>query len=208
MAKVFRDTVSGWTHVGGAILAIIGTVFLAITGSSAGIIAAYIIFGVSMILLFSMSGTYHLVTRESVYKAFRKVDHAMIFVLIAGTYTPMIMQVFSGSFRMWYMIGIWGVALGGVILKLFFVGKFRKLSTLLYVAMGWACIFSIGPVAKALGTGGTILLMLGGLLYTVGAVFYALKWPGKSKVFGFHEWFHILILLGAMSMYFMIYFYL
>ena len=208
MAKVFRDTVSGWTHVGGAIATIVGTVFLAITGNTGALIAAYIIFGVSMFLLFSASGTYHLVTRERVYKAFRKVDHAMIFVMIAGTYTPMLFQVFSGNLRIWYLIGIWAFALGGVALKLFFAGRFRVLSTIIYLLMGWTCIFAIKPIATTLGLGGTILLGLGGLFYTVGGVFYAVKWPGRSRKFGFHEWFHILILLGAISLYFMVYFYL
>ena len=206
--KVFRDTASGWMHVGGAVAAIVGTVFLAITGSSGALIAAYIIFGVSMALLFSASGAYHLITRERVYKAFRKVDHAMIFVMIAGTYTPMILQVFSGSARVWYMAGIWAFALCGIILKLFFAGKFRILSTILYLLMGWVCVFSIKPIAATLGLGGILLLSAGGLFYTMGGVFYALKWPGRGKRFGFHEWFHILILLGAIAMYFMVYFYL
>ena len=208
MAKVFRDTVSGWTHVGGAIAAIVGTVFLSITGNSAARVAAYIIFGISMVLLFSMSGTYHLITKEKVVRAFQKVDHAMIFIMIAGTYTPLMLRVFSGNERLLYMVGIWTFALGGVALKIFFAGRFRTLSTIIYLAMGWTCIFSIKPIIATLGLGGSLLLLGGGVFYTVGGLFYALKWPGKGKKFGFHEVFHILILLGAISMYFMVYFYL
>jgi len=208
LAKVFRDTVSGWTHVGGAIAAIVGTVFLSITGNSAARVAAYIIFGISMVLLFSMSGTYHLITKEKVVRAFQKVDHAMIFIMIAGTYTPLMLRVFSGNERLLYMVGIWTFALGGVALKIFFAGRFRTLSTIIYLAMGWTCIFSIKPIIATLGLGGSLLLLGGGVFYTVGGLFYALKWPGKGKKFGFHEVFHILILLGAISMYFMVYFYL
>jgi len=178
------------------------------TGNSAAKMAAYIIFGMSMILLFSASGTYHLITKESIVRAFRKVDHAMIFVMIAGTYTPLILKAFSGSPRMWYMLGIWLFALSGVSLKIFFAGRFRLFSTIIYLAMGWTCIFAIKPIIEALGPGGSLLLLGGGVFYTVGGVFYALKWPRKGKKFGFHEVFHILILLGAISMYFMVYFYL
>jgi len=194
--------------VGGAIAAIVGTIFLSITGNSTARVAAYIIFGMSMILLFSASGTYHLITKESIVKAFRKVDHAMIFVMIAGTYTPLILKAFSGDARIWYMAGIWVFALCGVLLKIFFAGRFRTLSTIIYLAMGWTCIFAIKPIIAALGIGGSLLLLGGGVFYTVGGVFYALKWPGKHNKFGFHEVFHILILLGAISMYFMVYFYL
>lgn len=207
--KVFRDTVSGFTHMGGGVLAIIGAVFLCIKSDSVGTLVSYLIFGISMFLLFGASTTYHLVTKNSVIKAFHKLDHAMIYVLIAGTYTPLIYRAFSGSVQFWFMFGIWAFTLLGVIFKLFFTGRFRIVSTLLYIIMGWACVFSMKTVSAVLGTGGVMWLISGGLFYTIGGVIYALKWPGKNKEhFGFHEIFHIFVLLGAISLYFTIYLYL
>jgi len=204
--KVFRDTVSGFTHMGGAVLAIIGTVFLLLKSDSIGAFITYFIFGLSMFCLFGASATYHLVTKKSVINAFHKLDHAMIYVLIAGTYTPLIYRAFTGTVQFWFMFGIWAFALLGVIFKLFFTGRFRVVSTLLYLIMGWACIFSIKTIFNYLGLSGTIILLAGGLCYTIGGIMYAVKWPGKNKEhFGFHEWFHIFVLLGAMCMYASVY---
>jgi len=206
--KVFRDTVSGFTHLGGAIVSIVGTVFLCLRANNALELVSFLIFGLSMIFLFAASATYHLITSEKLMEAFRKVDHAMIYILIAGTYTPIVMTVFDSSLRLAYMIGIWVVALIGVGLKVFFAGRFRLASTIIYLAMGWSIIFAIIPLVRSLGMWGSIILLVGGIMYTVGGIIYATKRPKLWKNFGFHELFHIFVLLGAVAMFFCVYYFM
>jgi len=207
--KVFRDTVSGFTHMGGAAVAIVGTVFLCLRANSGVELATFLIFGISMVLAFAASATYHLIRGpQKLIDAFRKLDHAMIYILIAGTYTPVVATSFDSTIRLAYMLGIWGVTAFGVSLKLFFAGKLRILSTILYLAMGWSIIFAIVPLVKAIGTGGSILLLIGGILYTIGGIIYALKRPRLWKNFSFHELFHIFVLLGAIAMFFTVYYFM
>lgn len=206
---VFRDSVSGFTHLGGAIAAVVGTVFLALKADTPVQLAAYIIFGVSMVLLFSSSATYHLINcSDRVIQAFRKLDHSMIYVFIAGSYTPIIVQAFTSTMQTIYMVGVWTVAAVGVVLKMFLTGKFRVFFTSLYILMGWSGIFAIVPLAKTLGLWGIVLLLVGGAMYTIGGVLYACKWPKMCRAFGFHELFHIFVLLGATAMFFTIYFFI
>lgn len=201
--KIFRDTVSGMTHLASAVAAVVGTVFLGTT-SQGGLaeVAPKLIFGLSMVLLFAASATYHLVrSPEKLIGTLKKVDHSMIYVLIAGTYTPVVSLCFTGSLRLGYIVGIWTLALLGVIFKIFYAGRFRYVSTLLYVLMGWAIIFAIKPLYNEVGIGGIALLMAGGALYSVGAVFYAIKKPNISKSFDFHDLFHVMIMLAAGAMF-------
>lgn len=208
MSKYFRDTVSGFTHMGGAIAAIIGTIFLVIRAKSGIELFSYILFGISMIMLFSASATYHLTTGpKSLVSIMRKIDHSMIFVLIAGTYTPVVLQAFTGGLKWGYICGLWLVAIVGTTLKIFFTGKFRVLFTIIYILMGWSGTVAILPLSKGLGTNGMIILFLGGLFYTTGGIIYALKKPKLWNGFGFHELFHIFVLLGAIAMFFVIYLY-
>lgn len=208
MGKYFRDPVSGFTHMGGAIAAVVGTVFLALRAENAIVLASYIIFGISMILLFSASATYHLTKGpDKLVSVMRKVDHSMIFVFIAGTYTPVVLQAFSGALKWSYIIGLWAVAIGGTIFKVFFTGKYRVFFTTIYILMGWSGTMAIMPLTKGIGQNGLLLLIAGGIFYTTGGVIYALKKPKLWKGFGFHELFHIFVLLGAASMYFVIYLY-
>ncbi len=201
--KIFRDTVSGMTHLAAAVAAIVGTVFLGTT-SQGGVaeVAPKLIFGISMVLLFTASATYHLVLGpERLIRVLKKIDHGMIYVLIAGTYTPVVSLCFAGGLRLGYIVGIWTLALLGVIFKVFYAGRFRYISTILYVLMGWAIIFAIKPLYQEVGMGGILLLLIGGLFYSLGAVFYAIKKPNISKNFGFHELFHVLIILAAGAMF-------
>ncbi|OQB14524.1 MAG: hemolysin-III related [Firmicutes bacterium ADurb.Bin193] len=204
--KVFRNTVSGFTHLGGAVLAIAGTVFLAL-GEAGNVerLASFLIFGISMALLFSASATYHLVTGPAgLIRVCHIIDHCMIYVLIAGTYTPIVSVSFTGALKWGYIIGIWAFAFAGILLKAFFTGRFRILSTIIYLVMGWSVIFAIVPLARNLPTGGVVLLLSGGAFYTAGGVIYAAKRPNIFKYFGFHELFHIFVLLGALAHYFMV----
>lgn len=208
--KVFRDTVSGFTHVAAAVAAIVGTVFLALKwGGDTERLMVYLIFGISMTALFSASGTYHLVTGpKKLVRVCHIIDHCMIYVLIAGTYTPIVSVVFSGGLKWGYIIGIWTFALAGIIIKTFYTGRFRTLSTIIYMAMGWSIIFAIVPLVKSMERSGLMLLLTGGILYTVGGLIYALKKPNIFKYFGFHEMFHIFVMLGATAHYFMVYYYI
>ncbi len=194
---------SGMTHLAAAVMAIVGTVFL-VSSAQGGApeVVPKLIFGISMVLLFAASATYHLVRGpETLIMTLKKVDHSMIYVLIAGTYTPVVSLCFTGALQIGYIVGVWVLALLGVIFKVFYAGRFRIFSTLLYVIMGWGIIFAIVPLARAVGAGGLALLFLGGALYSLGAVFYMIKKPNLSKNFGFHELFHVLIMLAAGAFY-------
>ena len=207
--KKIRDAVSGMTHLVAAVVAIVGTVFLCVSsnGDTAEVVSK-LIFGLSMILLLAASTTYHLVLGpEKLIAVLKKIDHSMIYVLIAGTYTPVITVCFTGALQLGYIIGVWVLAFLGVIFKVFYAGRFRMVSTILYILMGWSIIFAIKPLARVVGVGGLVLLFTGGVLYSVGAVFYILKKPNFSKNFGFHELFHVLIILAAGAFYALIYVY-
>ena len=208
--KVFRDTVSGFTHFGGAVASIVGTVFLAMNwGGDAEKLIVYLIFGVSMIALFSASATYHLVTGpKRLVRVCHILDHCMIYVLIAGSYTPIVSLVFTGKLKWGYIIGIWAFALCGIIMKSFWTGRFRLVSTIIYLVMGWSIVFAIVPLVKALAAGGTVLFIIGGVFYTIGGIIYAIKKPNIFKYFGFHELFHIFVLLGAAAHFFMVYYFI
>jgi len=196
--------------MGGAIASIIGTVFLGI--ASKGDVMALstsLIFGISMTLLFSASATYHLVTGpEKLIWVCKIIDHCMIYVLIAGTYTPIVTLSLTGAVRLTYIIGIWVCALVGIIIKMFLTGRFRTTSTILYMAMGSTIMFAIKPLMASIGFNGLMFLVVGGIFYIAGGVFYAAKKPLISNEFGFHEIFHIFVLLGAFSHFALIYWFI
>ena len=190
-----RDKWSFRTHLAGALLSVAATVQMAVAHT--GKLLPFLIFGLSMIGLYTCSAIYHFVQGPAErIRRLRKLDHSMIFVLIAGTYTPVIALMFSGSRIALYLGVMWGVALLGTALKLLFMKAPRWLYTLLYVFMGWAAVWEM-PYLFRTAPALTFWLLAGGLAYTVGAVFYALKKPNISKAFGFHELFHVLILAGT-----------
>ena len=205
MGSYLREPINGFTHLIGALLSFIGLLALviktAITNPSAVAITAVIIFGLSMILLYSVSATYHLVvSSDKVISFLRRLDHAMIFILIAGSYTPFCLIALNGSVG-WVLFSlITLIAITGVSFKLIWFNCPRWISTIIYVGMGWIAIFLIMPLYKALSLNGLLLLVLGGIFYTIGAVIYATK-PKflKFKNFGFHEIFHIFIMLGTLT---------
>jgi len=205
---IFRDSISGLTHLFGAVFTIIGTVFLLINSyGDYDKFVCYLIFGVSMILLFSASATYHLVTGpEKLIRVCKIIDHCMIYVLIAGTYTAVVSSFLDGYYYM--LLGIWFCAFVGIILKIFLTGKFRKTSTLLYILMGWSIVFRLKELSNCLSLEGLVLLVAGGIFYTIGGVIYGMKKPNISEKFGFHELFHIFVLLGAISHFILVYKYL
>jgi hemolysin III len=205
MTSWFREPMSGLTHALGAVLSFFGLMVLVWTAAREGSIShaiSFAIFGSSMVLLYTASAFYHLLHASEKTIAFlRRIDHIMIFVLIAGTYTPFCVHTLHGAWG-WSILGVvWGITALGAILKLFFFEKTKRVSLALYLGMGWLVVFAFYPLAKALSGEGITWVVTGGLLYTVGAVFYALeKNAAKSRLgFGAHEVFHLFVMAGTAS---------
>ena len=205
MGNYLREPVNGFTHMAGAILSFIGLLAMVIKATlynpSATAISSVIVFGISLILLYSASATYHLVvSNDKVINFLRRLDHAMIFILIAGSYTPFCLIALNGPTG-WILFGvILTTAIAGVCFKLIWFNCPRWISTSIYVAMGWVSVFLISPLHKALSSQGIFLLILGGVFYTIGAIIYATKPKFLNfKYLGFHEIFHIFIILGSLS---------
>ena len=171
---------------------------------------SFSVFGGAMILLYTFSTLYHwLPVSGKTLQLFRKIDHIMIFIFIAATYTPVCLITLQGAWG-WSIFGlVWGVALAGFFLKIFWLNAPRYLYTAIYLLMGWIVIIGIWPLSQKMDVPGLFWLSMGGLFYTIGAVIYALKRPDPwPKTFGFHEIFHILVMLGCFSHFMMVYKYL
>ncbi|WP_407272424.1 hemolysin III family protein [Radiobacillus sp. PE A8.2] len=214
MNQYIREPINGFTHLAGAILSFIGLLAMTIkataTADNALAIAAVIIFGISMIMLYSASATYHMViAKNNVISFLRKIDHSMIFILIAGTYAPFCLIGLNGMIG-WLLISVIFVfAVSGVVFKMVWFNCPRWLSTSLYIIMGWIAIFAFSPLSKSIPTMGLTLLIIGGIIYTIGGVIYATK-PKilETKYMGFHEIFHIFILLGSLAHFLSVYMYI
>jgi hemolysin III len=202
MLSKLREPVSGLTHLGGAIAAFFGQIALLIAGwSGTAKVISVIVYGLSLMALFSASAAYHLAkVRPGVQQVLRKLDHSAIYLLIAGTYTPFCINAFTGFFRWGLLAIIWGIAIIGIVIKLFYIRAPRWLNAAVYVVMGWLCLSAAGQMPAALPTAAIVWLIVGGVVYTLGAIVYATKIfdfaPGK---FGFHEVWHIFVLLGALA---------
>lgn len=211
MGTYLREPVNGFTHLAGAILSFVGLLALVIkttiTSPSIVNIAAVIIFGISMILLYSASATYHLVvSSDRVIKFLRKLDHSMIFILIAGSYTPFCLIALKGVHG-WTLFSIIStIAIAGVLFKMLWFKCPRWISTSIYIGMGWMALFIISPLYSAISPRGVFFLALGGLFYTIGGVIYGIK-PKclKFKYLGYHEIFHIFVLLGSLTHFFCVF---
>ncbi len=197
-----KDPGSAGTHFFGFLAVIpvfIVLMTLSIREATKWHIIGFAVFGISLLLLYGASTIYHTfrVSPEKT-KILRKIDHMMIFVLIAGTYTPICLVSLHGIWG-WVLFGlIWGMAILGIFLKFFWMNAPRWFSTLIYVVMGWLAVVAFVPLQRAVSWKGIALLLAGGLAYTVGAVIYALKKPNIAcKYFGFHEIFHVFVLLGS-----------
>jgi hemolysin III len=202
----FREPISSLTHLVGAFFSLIGLILLikySLDTSNPYNTMILAVFGISSILLYSASSTYHKsLSSEKVIKVLRRVDHSMIYVLIAGTYTPICLIALKGKLGTVLFLSVWLLALIGILLKIVWFDAPRWLYTGFYILMGWISIFVIVPIIKAVSLGGFMWLLAGGLFYTVGAVIYATKRPKINlKLFGFHEIFHIFIMLGSLCHY-------
>ena len=200
MLKKLREPVNSLTHWAGAVLALAGLIALLIVGWGTPIkVVSLIIYGASLIFLFSASATYHMVrVKDKALEIFRKIDHSAIFCLIAGTYTPFCLNAFTGFWKWGMLTIIWSLAIIGIVIKIFIIRSPRWLNAVIYVAMGWLCVGASGQLLAALPAWVLTWLIIGGVIYTLGAVVYSTRMfnfvPG---VFGFHEVWHIFVLLAA-----------
>jgi len=203
----FRNPVSGLTHFFSAIAALLGLFFLIYAARGNRYKEIWlVIYGVSLIFMFSASAAYHLVQSEKkVIHWLRIVDHSAIYILIAGTYTPLCFYYFTGFWRWGLMLIIWIMAFSGVIINFFAVSAPRWITAGIYLIMGWFSILAIREMVRTMPTGAIVWLITGGVLFTIGAVIYMLKkpdpWPNR---FGFHEIWHIFVILGCLAHFIMI----
>jgi hemolysin III len=202
MKKRLREPVSGLTHLAGVLLALVGLGVLLVRASGAGRVDQFVAFGVfgcSLVALYAASTLYHLLpVSPATVARLRKLDHVAIFVLIAGTYTPICVLALEGGWSVGVLGLVWTLALCGGLLKVFWMDAPRWLSVGLYLAMGWLAVIAASAIFQAVPPGGIAWILGGGLVYSVGAVIYGFKWPNLVPgVFGFHELWHLFVLAGS-----------
>ncbi len=207
-----KDPLSGYSHLVGILLSITGLVLLVYYASVHGSVwhvVSFSIFGASLILLYTASTLYHLLlVPPKVTDILRNIDHMMIYVLIAGTYTPICLIPLRGIWG-WSLFGsIWGIALLGIILKGVWRGAPRWLSTTFYIVMGWLVVIAFIPLMNSIPLPGIAWLVTGGILYSMGGIIYAIKKPNLFPGLGFHEIFHIFVMLGSFSHFWLMYRYI
>ena len=195
-----KDPMSALTHFIGFLAVIPVGICLMEQAETKLQMAGFVVFSISLLLLYGASTVYHTLKLSAEKTALlRRIDHMMIFILIAGTYTPVCLVTLAGKFGTILLSLIWTIAVAGVFMKVFWMGAPRWLSTMIYVIMGWLSITAFVPLLKTVGWGGFGMLLGGGIAYTVGAVIYALKKPNLAflKSFGFHEIFHVFVMIGS-----------
>ena len=206
-----KDPGSAITHFVAMILAMLAASPLLIKASSDGTlhVAALAVFIVSMILLYGTSTIYHtLDISPKINKLLKKFDHMMIFILIAGTYTPVCLIVLGDRTGWGLLALVWAIAAVGILIKACWITCPKWFSSVLYIAMGWVCILAITKIISALPTAAFGWLLAGGLIYTAGGIIYALKMPlfnARHKNFGSHEIFHLFVMGGSFCHYIMMY---
>lgn len=209
-----KDPGSAITHGIGALLSLFAVYPLlkkTFLGANHEHILSITIFILSMVALYTASTIYHSIhcskEREVIL---RKLDHAMIFILIAGSYTPICRIVLTGKTGTILLAFVWGLSILGILFKMFWITCPKYLSSILYIALGWACIFAFIPLIHSLPTPAFLLLLTGGIFYTVGGVIYAIKPPifQIAKYFGNHEVFHVFVMLGSLCHFLVIYLFL
>lgn len=193
------------SHGIGLVLSCVAFVLLATHANLHGDILhtiSFSVFGASLIMLYAASTIYHSAKKPELRKRLKIIDHASIYVLVAGTYTPFTLITLNGTLG-WVIFGTsWGLAITGIILKLFFTGKYNLISTSMYVFIGWVIVFAIKPLIDNLSSEGFFWLLAGGISYTVGAVLYSIK-----KIKFNHAIFHMFVLTGSFCHFISVYFY-
>lgn len=201
-APTKKPLMRGWSHALAALAALVLTLVLCWQSRADGPrLVSLLIFGLSMLELYTISALYHIgrwSTRPA--RVLRAIDHANIFVMIAGTYTPLCFNLLSGWLRVTILAVIWTLAVIGVSLAIFTLRLPRWITATLYIGMGWVVVLALPAFLAAMSWYGVGLLLLGGILYTLGAVIYARKRPDPfPRVFGFHEVFHLFVIAGSVS---------
>lgn len=198
----WREPVNGLTHLAGAALSVVALavmVGLALYGGKVRHLIAFVVFGLSLVALYTSSALYHLLPLSRQWiRRMRQLDHMMIFVLIAGTYTPFCLIALHGGWR-WGLLGtVWGLALGGIALKIWWMHAPVWLSTLLYILVGWVALAAAPTIVRVLPPGGVAWLIAGGVIYSLGAVIFALEWPViRRGAFEAHELWHLFVMAGS-----------
>ena len=196
-----EERLNAFSHGIGAILGIVGLVFLLLenTHKTDFSTISLVVYGLSIIVLFTASTIYHSVVEPKLKHKFRILDHVSIYLLIAGTYTPVLLITLLQSKGLFLLALVWGIALIGIILKLFYTGKFNTISTLLYLVMGWLIVLDFEALKTIIEPNGIYLLFAGGFFYTVGIIFYAV-----NKITFNHVIWHFFVLAGAISHFLMV----
>lgn len=193
------------THGIGVVLAVFGLILLVVKSAASGkalYIVSTAIFGITMILLYTISTLYHSLTSERAKNVFKILDHSSIFLLIAGTYTPFTLLVLKGSWG-WSIFGIvWGLAVTGIVIESIFIKKLKFLTLILYLSMGWIIIVALKPLIRSISPGGLHWLIAGGVFYTFGIIFYVMK-----KIKYTHGIWHLFVLFGTSCHFFAVYYY-
>ena len=208
-----REPMSGLTHCAGAILAMAGLVILLIDASmnlTPWHLAGYAVFGIGMVLLYAVSTLFHWLTlsREG-FARLRKLDHIMIFIFIAATYTPFCIVPFRGAFGWTILACIWTIAVLGAVFKVFWIHVPKGLCVMLYLFAGWFCLVGAGTILRVLQPWAIFWLIAGGASYCTGALFYLLdKHDERPPLFGYHDVFHVLVMLGSSAHFWVVYRYL
>lgn len=210
-----KDPGSAITHFIGCVMAVFAAAPLLIKAArepGSIYVAAMGIFILSMILLYAASTIYHTVdSTEKVNRRLRKMDHMMIFILIAGSYTPVCLITLKGKIGYMLCAAVWSVALIGIIVKACWITCPKWFSSIIYIGMGWLCVFAFVPIVNALSPAGFGWLLAGGIIYTVGGIIYALKLPifnSRHKNFGSHEIFHLFVMGGSVCHFIVMYFFI
>ena len=209
-----KDPMSAFTHFIGMAMAVFAALPIILKAAGTGDpvhVSSITIFAISMILLYAASTCYHYFNfSEKTNTLLKKLDHTMIFILIAGTYTPVCLIVLGGKTGIMLLSLVWGIAIVGIIIKWFFVFCPKWFSSILYIAMGWVCVLAFTQIINNLPHAAFMWLLIGGIIYTVGGVIYALKLPifdKKHKKFGSHEIFHLFVMGGSFCHFVMMFIY-
>ena len=214
MQITIREPGSAITHFIGMMMAIVAAAPLlvkaALDADMTSLVAMTVFIG-SMVALYGASAVYHSVTvKENILKVFRKLDHMMIFVLIAGSYTPVCLVVLGGRMGYTLLAVVWGIAVVGMVVKACWITCPKWFSSLVYIAMGWVCLAVFGTLWNTLPHSAFLWLLAGGIVYTAGGVIYALKLPifnARHKYFGSHEIFHLFVMGGSICHFVFMYLY-
>lgn len=215
MNKLFKkamDPISSETHFIGACLSLIGLFVMIFIGikdhTDISIMIAAIIFGISLIALYLASATYHFYQgKQKIKTVLRKLDHSMIYVLIVGTYTPIVMACMPRPHAYYFLGILWMIAIVGIIVKVCWLNAPRAIATAIYLLLGWAIVFDFQSFT-GISSACLIWIAAGGIAYSIGAFIYIFKKPNISEAFGFHELFHIFVMLGSLLHYLAVVFFI